>query len=124
MGTDTNFSLPAQPPVEGGSNSVRPNYSPMVVQESSGIDDEEVKSIPVAKVPQIDLEQLKENLEQLEKKMDRKLSFSIDETIDRIVIVVRNEETGEEIRKLPDEATLKVAHSIENLKGLLFDDAL
>jgi len=124
MGTDTNFSLPAQPPVKGGEISVRPKYSPTVIHKSTGRDEAEAKSLPVAKVPQINLEQLKENLEQLEKKMDRKLSFSIDETIDRIVIIVRNEETGEEIRKLPDEATLKVAHSIENLKGLLFDDAL
>ena len=124
MGTDTNLSLPAQLPVKGGHIPVRPENSPTIIQKSAGANEVDAKSLPVAKVPQINLEQLKENLEQLEKKMDRKLSFSIDEAIDRIVIIVRNEETGEEIRKLPDEATLKVAHSIENLKGLLFDDEL
>ena len=122
MGVETNVSLPSQPPIKGGESPARPTKTPLHSTMQGPV--KEVDSgRPIAKVPEIDLEKLRENLEHLEKKMDRKLSFSIDETIDRVVIIVKNNETGEEIRKLPDEATLNVAHSIENLKGLLFDDA-
>ena len=124
MGVDTNLSLPSQPPSNGARAPVRPNHDPSIIQPSPASNEPSAKPIPVVQVPQIDLEKLRDNLDQLERKLDRKLSFSIDETIDRIVIVVKNEETGEEIRKLPDEATLKVAHSIESLKGLLYEDTI
>lgn len=121
MGVETNVSLPSQPPIKGGESPARPMKTPLHSATQEPVREVDSER-PMAKIPKINLEKLKENLEQLEKKMDRKLSFSVDETIDRVVIIVKNNETGEEIRKLPDEATLKVAHSIESLKGLLFDD--
>jgi flagellar protein FlaG len=123
MGAELKSASYVQAPLKGAESFARPEQAPQAYAEASQSKPADVVA-PAAPVPQIDLEKLKENLEQLEKKLDRKLSFSIDETIDRVVIVVRNEETGEEIRKLPDEATLKVAHSIESLKGLLFDDSI
>lgn len=123
MGAELKSASYVQVPLKGAEPSARPEQAPRANAKPSQPKPADVVTA-AAPVPQIDLEKLKENLEQLEKKLDRKLSFSIDETIDRVVIVVRNEETGEEIRKLPDEATLKVAHSIESLKGLLFDDSI
>jgi len=35
---------------------------------------------------------------------------------------VRNTNTGEVIRQIPNEVVVKFAHSLENLKGLLFNE--
>jgi flagellar protein FlaG len=57
------------------------------------------------------------------KNTGRNLNFSVDETTDRPVITVKNTETGNVIRQIPDVAVLKVAHQIENAKGLLYNKA-
>jgi flagellar protein FlaG len=36
-----------------------------------------------------------------------------------VVITVKNSSTGEVIRQIPDEALLRVAHNIDDIKGLL-----
>jgi flagellar protein FlaG len=50
------------------------------------------------------------------------LSFAVDKISDRVLVSVVNEDTGETVRQVPAEAILKVAHNIEALKGVLFDD--
>ena len=50
------------------------------------------------------------------------LQFSVDERLGRQIVTVLNKETGEVIRQIPGEAVLRVANSIEDLKGILFDD--
>jgi flagellar protein FlaG len=72
-------------------------------------------------------EQMKQALERLNQQASRdgrKLNFSMDEVADRMVIVVRKTETGEVIRQIPDEALLRVAHNIEELKGLLHNKTI
>jgi flagellar protein FlaG len=54
----------------------------------------------------------------------RALAFRVDEKVDRTVITVRQRETGEVVRQIPSEQVLKVAHSIEDIKGLLFNEAI
>jgi flagellar protein FlaG len=46
----------------------------------------------------------------------------MDNTINTPVIAVTDKDTGELIRQIPAEAVLRVAHSIENLKGVLYND--
>ena len=50
------------------------------------------------------------------------LNFRVDKVSDRVLVAVVNEDTGETVRQVPAEAILKVAHNIEALKGILFDD--
>jgi uncharacterized FlaG/YvyC family protein len=38
------------------------------------------------------------------------------------VILVKNQDSGEVIRQIPNEVVIKVAHSIEDLKGILHND--
>lgn len=67
---------------------------------------------------------VKEAIERLNEQMrntGRNLNFSMDDKIDRLVITVKNSETGEVVRQIPDEAIVKAAHQIEALKGLLHD---
>ena len=49
---------------------------------------------------------------------------SIDDKMDTPVIVVKNRESGEVVRQIPSEVVIKVAHSIEDLKGLLHNQAV
>ena len=48
------------------------------------------------------------------------LGFSKDASVNGTVIVVTNSATGEVIRKIPSEDVIRIAHSIEALKGILY----
>jgi flagellar protein FlaG len=45
----------------------------------------------------------------------------MDRTINTPVVAVTDKNTGELVRQIPAEAVLRVAHSIENLKGVLYN---
>jgi len=53
-----------------------------------------------------------------------KLQFSVDSVSNRIMVVVTDEVTGEVVRQVPAEALLRVAHNLEAMKGILFDEML
>ena len=61
-------------------------------------------------------EQMKQN--------GRNLNFSIDQVVDRTVVTVKNSQTGEVVRQIPDETVLRVAHHIEALKGILLNESI
>jgi flagellar protein FlaG len=65
-----------------------------------------------------------DRLNQQLKANGRDLSFQMDEAIDRTIITVRNIETGEVVRQIPNEEVIRMAHSIEEGKGLLFNESL
>ena len=64
-------------------------------------------------------------VEQLNAQMaanNRNLGFSLDRRLNTPVIAVTDKNTGELVRQIPAESVLRVAHSIENLKGVLYSD--
>jgi flagellar protein FlaG len=65
-----------------------------------------------------------DRLNQQLKANGRDLSFQMDEEINRPIITVRNIETGEVVRQIPSEEIVRMAHSIEEGKGLLFNESL
>lgn len=65
-----------------------------------------------------------ENLNEQLKANGRGLSFHMDEKINRPIITVRNIHTGEVVRQIPNEEVVRMAHSIEESKGLLFNEFL
>ncbi len=70
---------------------------------------------------------LQEAVNRLNEQMQRNgrdLSFSLDEKIDRTIITVKNLQTGEVVRQIPTEEVVRLAHSIEDMKGLLFNETL
>lgn len=69
-----------------------------------------------------ELSQAIARLNEMMSKQGRDLSFSMDEKLNRTIIQVRSTSTGEVVRQIPDETVLKVAHSIEDLKGLLLNE--
>ena len=76
-----------------------------------------------------EMQELRSDLEQtiraLNIKMEVKssrLNFSVDEVSDRVMVTVTNKNTGEIVRQVPADAILKVAHNMEALKGVIFDE--
>jgi flagellar protein FlaG len=68
-----------------------------------------------------EIKQALERLNQQVLKDGRNLKFAMDDASDRMVITVRESVSGEVIRQIPSEALLRVAHNLEELKGLLHD---
>ena len=66
------------------------------------------------------LEEVSEHLNQQMARNKRDLSFSVDDVSNTVVVTVKNSE-GEVVRQIPSETALRVAHNIENIKGLMED---
>ena len=71
-----------------------------------------------------ELEHALEKLTQLADNSGRSLGFAKDQAVSGPVITVTDKDTGEVIRQIPTEVVVRVAHSIEKMKGLLFDKSL
>lgn len=54
----------------------------------------------------------------------RNLGFRVDSVMNRPVVTVLNQASGEVVRQIPSEVVVRVAHSIEALKGLIFDQSI
>ena len=70
-------------------------------------------------------ERLKEIAESLNKEMQlraKDLKFSVDEITNRFLVTVLEKDSGKVVKQIPSDAILKVAHNLEALKGILFDD--
>jgi len=81
-----------------------------------------------APAPRIDPLELHRQLEDAVAELNRQtehsgvsLTFSIDDSIGRSIVKVVNKDTGELVRQIPNEAVIRVAHSIESLKGILYN---
>jgi flagellar protein FlaG len=91
-----------------------------------------VEKAPVIKAePLVDPAEMRANLEAAIEKLNqqverngRGLNFAIDEKLNRPIITVRSTATGEIVRTIPNEVVIKVAHNIEDIKGLLMDHKL
>lgn len=87
-------------------------------------------SVPKSNIPKIDPEkmrqQLQQAIEQLNeemKKSNQELRFAMDNVLDTPVVTVRNSTTGDVVRQIPNETTIRVAHHFDKLKGVLFNNA-
>lgn len=67
---------------------------------------------------------LQEAVRSLNDQMESKktgLGFSIDKSMNTPVVIVTNAQTGEVVRKIPTDQVLQMAHSIDDMKGLLLN---
>ena len=88
-------------------------------------------SMPARPQIQYDPEEMRRNMrdaiKQLNEQMQKNqqnLAFRLDEAADRFVITVKNTQTGEVVRQIPDDVVLKIAHNINDLKGLLHNKTI
>ena len=67
------------------------------------------------------MEETSEQLNQQMQRNSRDLSFSVDDVANKVVLTVKNKE-GEVVRQIPNEVVLRVAHSLDKMKGLMQDE--
>lgn len=77
-----------------------------------------------------DAEHARKNLEEAIQKLNdmmkdsgRTLSFSMDVKLGRPIVFVKNMANGDVVRQIPSEVVVRVAHGIEDFKGLLHNEA-
>lgn len=69
-----------------------------------------------------DLRKAVEILNETVQKEDVALNFRIDETLNRPVVTVLSQETGEVVRQLPQEEVMRAVRNIDRMRGILFED--
>ena len=72
-------------------------------------------------------DEIKEAIETLNDalaKAPTKAIISHDDQLNRYIVKIADERSGEVIREVPSEAVLKFARNLQEIKGLLFDKAL
>ena len=45
-----------------------------------------------------------------------------DEQLNRYLVTIKDKESGEIVREIPDEALIKFARNLQELRGILFDE--
>jgi flagellar protein FlaG len=106
--------LPGAPPPEGARETPAPAVIRLEPPTKPRIDFD----------PDRLMKNVREAVEHLNKQMantGRNLGFSMDDVLNYPVVTVRNTNTGEVVRQIPSEAVIRVAHTLEDLKGLLYD---
>jgi len=94
------------------------------------------KSVPVTKPMGVQLQERKKALDQAVKNVSgyvqnvtRELNFTVDEELDKFVVTVLDQDTGEIIRQIPTEEMLELARTLADVqdnasrdgyKGILF----
>lgn len=112
----------------------RPPQAAAPLPPGLSVQAEKAQRPPVAETPkpQVDtrpdpqearrtLQEASEHLNKQMQRNSRDLSFSVDDVANKIVLTVKNRE-GEVVRQIPSEVALRVAHSLEDMKGLLKDE--
>jgi flagellar protein FlaG len=88
----------------------------------------EIAKPAVENKPKHDPQEHRRNLEETSKQLNeqmrrnsRDLSFSVDDVANKVVLTVKNKE-GEVVRQIPNEVALRVAHNLDDVKGLIQDE--
>ncbi|MCD6449116.1 MAG: flagellar protein FlaG [Thermotogaceae bacterium] len=68
------------------------------------------------------VELFKKKLEKFSLIVNTEAEFKIDRDTGMIVVKIKNKETGEIIRQIPPEVMVKLAKTIDEFLGLLFDE--
>ena len=72
-------------------------------------------------------EQTRQSLQEINKVMDAlaiSVQFKVDPDYSNVIIQVVDQDSGKVIRQLPSEDVVRVAKALDNLKGLLFAQAV
>ena len=121
-----NTAQPARAPVAvPGQNSLPIKDTAVALPDASEVKTPKVQAPKPVEI-KVDLEKMRASLQESLQKLNdtmrdggRNLSFHMDEQLGGLVVQVKNADTGEIVRQIPNEAVLNVAHNLERLKGML-----
>ncbi|MFJ3076656.1 flagellar protein FlaG [Pseudomonas sp. NPDC087029] len=92
-----------------------------VVRSTEQVKPEDDKKAPLAVKDTDKVKSAVAEIEKFLKASQRNLEFSTDEESGKIVVKVIATDSGELIRQLPSEEALRIAHSLSDVKSVLFD---
>ena len=110
-----------------------PDVAPIKDVSAALPDAPEVK-VPKVQAPKpveikVDMEGMRANLRDSIQRLNdsmrdggRNLNFHIDDKVGGPVVLVKNADTGEVVRQIPNEVVVRIAHNIEAFKGLLHNE--
>lgn len=127
--------------IQNGGGSFAPSLNPRVqtpAQAQAGVLSQrpQVTTLPKVEIAmpkpadiKYDPGQIKQSLQEAVRLLNEQVSsktqglgFSYDSSIKNAVITVRNLETGQVVRQIPGEDALRMAHNLDQLKGILFNE--
>lgn len=115
-------SVPAVPVAQSGQvkspGGVIQPVAPGVVSKPEAVKDPRLSPASLRSQLDVAIDELNSQMA----KTGRALGFSYDEVAGQPVVKVMNKESGELLRQIPGEAVLRVAHSIESLKGVIYSN--
>lgn len=86
--------------------------------------------IPKAEI-KVDTERMRQNLSDAIQHLNdmmrdggRNINFSVDDALETPIVLVKNAQTGEVVRQIPNEVVVRMAHSIEEFKGMLHNTVI
>ena len=128
------YSPPSQAPAGSAAQSTSESSSPRVQVETSlrepiravaeQADSHRAESLQSITRVADDIEEAIDTLNDALAKAPTKAMISHDEELNRYIVRIADERSGEVIREIPSEAVLKFARNLQEIKGLLFDKAL
>jgi flagellar protein FlaG len=122
MSEQINFNSGRPPAVVPQTAAPEAVAAPKVAQPQAVQALEDKANARFDKRMELNVSEAVERLNEQMRRSARGLNFSIDKVADRTVITVKDTHSGEVVRQIPDEALLRVAHNIEEIKGLLYND--
>ena len=111
------FTRPKEPVEIQGPTAPKP------IEQTKELNDKAASAMELA-ADSHSPERLAELVDMLQKAIPAKsnsLRFRIDEVLDRPVVSVIDEKSGELIRQLPSDEVIRAAHNIEKMRGIIFD---
>ena len=111
-------------PTGNSSSAAAPVAQPRsdaVVTNFSEVNNNNKKSVENLLNNRREIDNALAELKRLADNSGRSLGFSKDPAVSGPVITVTDDQTGKVVRQIPVEVVVRVAHSIEKMKGLLFD---
>lgn len=126
MSIDTSGLSNSPSSVQGSSSRQLPDLQPSgsAVQQVSTVNGRNNAVQQSQATGEISAEKLQAAVEKMNELMqasDRALQFSVDDTSEKVVIKVVDQQTDEVIRQIPSEETLKFSEFLEGMVGMIFD---
>ena len=111
----------ARPAAPASASSQAPGSSAIQLPETPKV------QAPKPVAIKFDASEVRQNLQDAVRMLNQQMSstkrglgFQVDEAVGGPVVTVRSADSGEVVRQIPNEVVVRVAHSIEKVKGLLF----
>ena len=114
-------AVPAQPSVASSPSVERQETTQKIAEVVQS--DAKAQAISTPEVDKVELQDAVQRLNDFtSNNTERNLSFSLDETTQKMVVTVRDVKTLEVIKQIPTEEALAVSRQIESMLGLILND--